>query len=279
MRSTDDGRTWRQFVSLGADTTITGAALAGDHLAISFKQNLAATRSDGVMLLAPSTGVRIATVNLGSRPIDHLLQTPRGTLVAVGTAHDVGQGNVLRSTDGGVSWEQPADVVVQAPVAGAVDSLGRVYVSTLYRTVAYSDDECRTWRVLDDGLDSLTLTALAADRLGTIYGSSYRGVYATTHVASVASGARGNIGAMPVNITPNPAVTGAMLHLELDHAATVSVRLYDALGREALTLPPVHLDQGLHALPVPAAELRAGVYLCSVAAGHDVRCVRLVIAR
>jgi hypothetical protein len=79
---------------------------------------------------------------------------------------------------------------------------------------------------------------------------------------------------------PNPATSSMALSYRLDMRASVSVSIYDALGR-IVAQPVVDAvqDAGEHQIALATDGLAAGVYLCSVNAGGVERMVRFVVVR
>ncbi len=83
---------------------------------------------------------------------------------------------------------------------------------------------------------------------------------------------------------PNPTASTAALRLDLDAATTVSVDVFDALGRRVLTVPATAVPAGQgHTVRLDAGSLPSGLYLARVTAEADggvrVRTARFTVAR
>ncbi len=79
---------------------------------------------------------------------------------------------------------------------------------------------------------------------------------------------------------PNPTAGGAALDLDLASAATVSVGVYDALGRRVATLAEGAQPAGRLSLRVADGALAAGVYVVRAEiGGQAVLTQRLVVTR
>lgn len=80
-------------------------------------------------------------------------------------------------------------------------------------------------------------------------------------------------------VYPNPATHTATVEATLAAAGELSVRVYDALGRDVLVLARGRAEAGTHRLRVDTQALPSGVYAVVMTAGgfHAVR--RLVVAR
>jgi len=66
---------------------------------------------------------------------------------------------------------------------------------------------------------------------------------------------------------PNPFLDRTSIPLRLPAAGSVSLRVYDLLGREVATLIEAHLPAGEHIIPFNAAQLPGGTYLYVLEAG------------
>ncbi len=81
-----------------------------------------------------------------------------------------------------------------------------------------------------------------------------------------------------VMVSPNPLQDQTTIHYKLAQATTVSIRLFDNMGRVvAQPLNPAQREAGLHAQSIDASTLSAGIYLCEVQLGDSKKIVRLVV--
>lgn len=78
---------------------------------------------------------------------------------------------------------------------------------------------------------------------------------------------------------PNPFSSATTLTFDLPEAATVSLRVYDALGREVARLVDKTVDAGRHQATWTAADAAAGVYVVLLEAGDVVRTRRVTVVR
>lgn len=69
---------------------------------------------------------------------------------------------------------------------------------------------------------------------------------------------------------PNPFNPSTVIRYGLPAASTVTVTVFDVLGREIATLFEGRQDAGLHEVTWDAAQLGSGIYLCRVQAGTSV---------
>lgn len=73
-----------------------------------------------------------------------------------------------------------------------------------------------------------------------------------------------------VNCYPNPASSYFIIDYSLPSAMNVSVRLYNYLGTEVLSIPPIMQGTGQHSLKLETNTLSDGVYILKFERGKDV---------
>jgi photosystem II stability/assembly factor-like uncharacterized protein len=164
-RSTDDGDTWSSMSGIGGYIADFGFASNGDGFAVA-----------GGFYRSTNAG---ATWNLLSSP-DAL------TTFAV-DAHDhvVGGtifGHVLRSPDGGVSWQDVATPTTHAFFATFVDPANRIFLAShdgggLFRSV----DDGLSWQRLTSGLADSAIWSMVGNDAGDLFvGTESQGVFRST---------------------------------------------------------------------------------------------------
>ena len=82
-----------------------------------------------------------------------------------------------------------------------------------------------------------------------------------------------------VSVAPNPVVGSGVVTVSLDVAAAAHVALYDALGREVVTVADRDLGPGEHRWPLRTDGLASGVYLLRVRAGDRAAVRRVTVLR
>ena len=78
---------------------------------------------------------------------------------------------------------------------------------------------------------------------------------------------------------PNPFNPSTMLSFSLKTAASVQLRVYDALGREVATLVNDALPAGTFSVRFAAGSLASGVYHYRLTAGAFTETRRMIIAK
>lgn len=68
---------------------------------------------------------------------------------------------------------------------------------------------------------------------------------------------------------PNPFNPATTIQFSLPEAATISIKLYDVLGRELITLLKGNYSEGVHRFVFDASKLASGMYVYQICAGID----------
>ena len=69
-------------------------------------------------------------------------------------------------------------------------------------------------------------------------------------------------------IYPNPVNSTSVINYQLPENALVTLRIFDAQGRDNLILVNEYQNAGAHSVEFNASELQSGVYFCRIEAGH-----------
>ncbi|MDM7926039.1 MAG: T9SS type A sorting domain-containing protein, partial [bacterium] len=78
---------------------------------------------------------------------------------------------------------------------------------------------------------------------------------------------------------PNPFNPGTLIRFTLPKAGFVRMRVTDVLGRQAALLAAGHYAAGPHSVRWDASGLSAGVYLCVLEFGDEVRARRMLLVK
>ncbi len=166
LHSTDGGASW-EALPPPTPMALLGVATAGDHrIIVGQRGTVLLGKADGTW--APtdsSTEARLLNVDVNSG----------GLAVAVGEF-----GTIMRSVDGGKSWEKrPIDWVQFRDdgyephiYAVTVDEQGRVVLGAEFSYVIISDDGGETWRLANKGEESIFATHILPDGTGYAVGQS-----------------------------------------------------------------------------------------------------------
>lgn len=77
----------------------------------------------------------------------------------------------------------------------------------------------------------------------------------------------------------NPFATQTELRTHLVHSGRVSLKLYDALGRDVQTLIDEHREAGDHAVVLDAADLESGSYLAQLVTAETRVTLRILVVK
>lgn len=80
-----------------------------------------------------------------------------------------------------------------------------------------------------------------------------------------------------VNCYPNPASSYFVIDYSLPSAMNVSVRLYNYLGTEVLSIPPLTQSTGQHSLEVETKSLSSGIYILRFERGKDIISKKIIV--
>lgn len=205
------------------------------------------------------------------------------------------EGSVLKSTDGGDTWDtilapdtyeyffglviSPADAdrIYAAGMRNALDQRLTLYVS---------DDGGASWSTITHGEESLWLGVEHVALQGgsgadTLYlGTRYDGVQAYT--ASVPTGSEGRVPVPPHHLgqnVPNPVAHSTNIPFTLSAPAHVQIIVYDTMGREVVRLIDGLLPAGSHEVGWTPAPMPSGVYLYRLQAGEVSVVRRMVVVK
>lgn len=78
---------------------------------------------------------------------------------------------------------------------------------------------------------------------------------------------------------PNPITTEGEIHVRIDAPGPVSLKLYDALGREVRTLVDGEHEAGTFTLHLDAKGLESGSYVAQLIAGSARHAIKMVVVK
>jgi hypothetical protein len=83
----------------------------------------------------------------------------------------------------------------------------------------------------------------------------------------VAAGPKTKAAGWEFDVRPNPLAAGGALRYAVPHPVRLTVRLYDAVGREVRTLVPGLLVQGRGYVRLDLRDVARGIYLLRIETG------------
>jgi photosystem II stability/assembly factor-like uncharacterized protein len=201
--------------------------------------------------------------------------TPMGHIFA-------GSGSgTFRSTDSGTSWSM-IKLNAEGPLVANADGHVFAGIATDKPQVYRTTDDGETWKLVDAGLKSGTVTALAVDSSGYVLAGTSDGlVYRTANPTVTASETdhRSPVSFSLIQNYPNPFNPSTTIKYELPKASHVNVSVYDMLGHEVLVLVNERKAPGSYDVKFDGTGLSSAVYFYRLQAGDFVQTRKLLLLR
>lgn len=83
--------------------------------------------------------------------------------------------------------------------------------------------------------------------------------------------------AITVSISPNPTEIDAVLSFELNTAETISIELYDILGKRRMTLADGIYQSDIHTITIDTKDLPQGSYFVRLQTNGQVITKKLIV--
>lgn len=311
FRSTNNGDTWVQINNGLPDSIAGGAGLfinLLDHLfaftidglyrSTNNGDSWARTNSPVRFLLAMNLSGHIFGMGSGERvyrSTDHgETWEERGVLVAGAIAFAINSaghifaqspyGGVFRSTDDGDTWVQ-----VNSGLSNTwfytltINSIGHIFVAGQDSVgVFLSTDNGDSWATVNTGLTDPDVTALAVNPSGYVFAGTYASSVFRSVEPTVGVKDRGND--MPLTFAlgqnfPNPFNPSTVIRYQLPVNSHVTLKVYDVLGKEVVTLVDEIKVAGYHDAAFDATRLSSGVYFYRIAAGSYMSVKKMLVVK
>ena len=157
-----------------------------------------------------------------------------------------------------------------------------LFAGTINDGVFLSTNDGSTWSMVSSGITShITSLAVLSDNL--FAGSYGFGIYRRpmeemlTPVEDLPTHASSNF-KLHQNC-PNPFAFSTTIAFTIPSKSFVSLKIFNALGKELTTLVSGDLDAGQHSYQWNASGLRSGVYLCRLGSGPFSETRTLILGR
>ena len=228
------------------------------------------------------------------------IDTSGGKVIAVDPNHGdvlyvgiVGKG-VFKSTDGGAQWMPINTGLTNWDFVGiAVDpnNSNHLYLATYGGGVFYSENGGEVWKPINEGLPNLDVTTLGIDSrkvyigVGMSYGEQ-KGVYQRDFVTSVRihqQNTRPDAFDLFPNY-PNPFNAQTALQFQILISAFVTLKIYNAMGAEVITLVDEYLNAGYNTVNWDGKNangqlVSSGVYLYKFKAASFIKTRKMILLR
>lgn len=288
VRSTDGGATWALFDTFADNAlnkSVDDLETMGDffYLASSSNGLYRSHRDSTRWELVRPFGEAPDVINV----YDILIDEPANRIYLSTTA------GLSYSDDAGATWTELARETLGIGATGVPETLLRMGNRLVVVMADASDprlflvENLSTSTRITDGLTSwsnptrfITLAATPETLIGT------RFTQATTLWRFGAGGSTavpdepGLPGALQLTGTyPNPASVSSTLSFDLTAPAQVSLRLFNLLGQEVLSVLNTYLPAGAHSAVIPIDRLAPGVYTIRIATGAEAVSQSIIVAR
>jgi len=269
FRSTNNGDSW-ESINNGFPPNRTVYAIAvnpNDQIFAS-----AAVTNDSKIYRSDDNGTTwIPSSNgLPNVPVLGILVTNAGHLYAVTEVN-----GIYRSIDNGNSWSYFgfSGSIIRSL---AVNISGHIFVGIDGQGIFRSLDDGSTWTTINSGLTQPTVYSLAIDAAGRIFAGTvslpgpgvFRSIHSTVAVEPITEPGIATEYLLSQNY-PNPFNPSTTIQFSLPAAQSVTLKVYDNLGREVATLfQNERLAAGTYQSVFEAGDLPSGVYYYRVTAGE-----------
>jgi photosystem II stability/assembly factor-like uncharacterized protein len=221
-------------------------------------------------------------------PMD-LTVDPNDSRIVYAAFGGFGTGHLFKSTDAGTAWidltgslpDVPTTAVIVDPLNPGMIYLGNdlgVYVST---------DGGVAWSLFSQGLPEAVIVGDLAispsNRMLRVFTHSC-GVYQRRLLGQGATGVndRGSLGPLQVVLEqnyPNPFNPSTSISYQLSAAGAVTIKVFDAIGREVTTLVNETKPAGRYTVLWDAGKLASGIYLCRLTTGDFSYVKKMVLVK
>ena len=185
------------------------------------------------------------------------------------------------STDSGLHWIQSNNGISSESVQVITIGLsGWIFIGTP-NGVFDSRDNGATWNKLNEGLSNLDVRSIAIDPRSYTYAGTYgAGVFISTIATSVKNNSPVHVSVFSLGQNyPNPFNPSTVITYQLPANSFVTLRVYDAVGREVRTLVNERQTTGNHSLTFYAGGLPSGMYFYRLQAGSYVQTKKFVFIK
>jgi photosystem II stability/assembly factor-like uncharacterized protein len=174
LRSTDNGESYTFFnQGLKNITTVTS-------LAVNSKGTLFATTQSKGIYRSTDNGEYWEKIYSSSDVYNNSMAINSKDYIFVGSNSD---DRIIRSTDNGNTWDELYDDVLKYSniYSLKIDNRDRLYVCTESKGILRSEDNAKSWKVINNGLSEYWINTILFTEKGSMFaGSANRGIFRST---------------------------------------------------------------------------------------------------
>jgi hypothetical protein len=270
--STNNGTRWTAVNSGMSSTNVSSLAVSGT--------NLFAGTYDAGVFLSTNNGTSWTAVDSGltyAFNVDALAVS--GTNLFAGTE----RGGVFLTTNNATSWTAVNsglafnDLYVPAFAVSGTN----LFAGTYGGGVFLSTNNGASWTAVNSGLTTPYVSALAV--LGKNLFAGTDGVWERP-LAEMLMSVKDFQTNLPTQFNlrqnyPNPFNPSTNISFDIPSKAFVSLKIFDALGREVAVLASEELPTGSYTLRWNAGNMSSGIFFCRLQAGRFIKTKRLLLLK
>jgi photosystem II stability/assembly factor-like uncharacterized protein len=273
--STDNGTNWTT-ANTGLDNKyVTTFAMIGTNL---FAGTLGGTNY-GVFASADNGTTWAHAVMTGFASANISTLSAIGTNLFAGTST-----GMYLSTDNGTSWTQVNTGLTNLNVRSAIVSGSNLFVGTNGGGVYLSTDNGTSWTIVKTGLGNLYVYSLAIIGTDLYAGTLGSGIWRRSLSEMVTSVEEYKDANLPVEFElsqnyPNPFNPSTNIRFEIPVSGFVSLKVFDVLGREVVSLVNEFKPAGFYNVNFDASKLSSGVYFYQLRMSKNVETKQMMLIK
>jgi photosystem II stability/assembly factor-like uncharacterized protein len=271
--SSTNGESWTE-----ADSGMTNKSV--NSLAVSGASVFAGTDFGGIFL-STNNGARWKKVVNGfaDTSVFTLALGVSGSTVFASTIF----GAVYVSTNEGTRWTRVDTTSKMSAIYAFASSGSNIFAGGSYGGAFLSTDNGGTWSVVNNGLVNNRVLALAVSGAYLFAGTDSSGVWRRP-IHEMITSAHNAPTDLHVHVSleqnyPNPISPATTISFTIPFRSFVSLKIFDALGKEVASLVEAELPAGTHSYNWKAAGVKSGVYYYRIQGKDFLETKQLIILR
>lgn len=271
FRSSNEGTSW---------TAINNGLSNDKVICLILKDTIIfAGTSGGGVFRSTNKGDNWINVNSGLTNTDVRSLAIIDTILFAGTYG----GGIFLSLNNGTNWSEKNTGLSNKFVLPLTTSGTNLFAGTSGGGVFLTSDYGSNWSEVNNGLTSLGISALKVMGQKIFAGTAYAGVWRRP-LSEIITSVENNSFAEPNTFNlyqnhPNPFNSTTRISFSIPEDSFVSLKIFDALGREITTLISDKLTTGEYGKDWDAAELTSGTYFYQLVAGNYKETRKMILLR
>ena len=261
--STDGGVTWTPQKSLAVNRLADLEYIGGEYRALTF--NRTQRQKNTLVQISPNGQTWSTQPNLGSQVLNESVYASEAVWPSNSTGFFIQrQGEVWRTDDGGVVWEQMQDVDqnYDTVLYGDGTSIAGTGTPPFFPYAGYGQ---RTILLQDDIGDLYLINVLTDNCQGNI-----RGYIATWRVDALTSVKNKKVfSTLELQAVPNPVTEDLKVHFVLEHPGQTTASIVNASGVVVQTIDMGLLEAGKQAKLLTLSSIPSGFYQVVLNSGSE----------